>query len=131
VDAAGKVEVSRYTTTAQVLRLLVSAESKLFNDDPEPLRNVFRIGAEACERFEEADQRSSRALVRIAELESLLARVADVLETAPLPIDGGVWPVFTLAQEIRRALGQMEPQGSTGAVASALPGRASRSGDPE
>lgn len=130
MDAAGKVEVSRYTTTAQVLRLLVSAESMLFNDDPEPLRNVFRIGAEACERFDEADQRCSRALMRIAELESLLARVADVLETAPLPIDGGTWPAFTLAQEIRRALGQIEPQGTTDALAPTIPGRASSLGGP-
>jgi hypothetical protein len=106
-------EVSRYTTTAQVLRLLVSRESRLLDGDIEPLHSVFRIGAEACEQFDEVHHRCSRALVRIAELEGLLARVADILETAPLPIDGGTWPVFTLTQEIRRALGQAEPQEAT------------------
>jgi hypothetical protein len=28
-----------------------------------------------------------------------------ILGAEPLPVDGGAWPVFTLAQEVRRALG--------------------------
>jgi hypothetical protein len=101
--------MSRYITTAQVLRLLVSGESELLDGNTEPLRSVFRIGAEACEQFDEANQKLAQTLLRVAELEALLARVVDVLETAPLPVDGGSWLVFELAREVQRALGQAEP----------------------
>jgi hypothetical protein len=41
--------------------------------------------------------------------EELLARVVEVLETAPLPVDGGSWAVLELAQEVQRALEGAEP----------------------
>jgi hypothetical protein len=47
--------VSRFVTTARVLRLLVSGESPSLDGDIEVLRSVFRTGAEACERLDETD----------------------------------------------------------------------------
>jgi len=81
--------VSRFSTTAQVLRLLGSGEPGPLDGNIELLRSVFRISAEACERLDETDRKLSQALLRIADLEALLARVVEVLETAPLPVDGG------------------------------------------
>ena len=73
----------------EVLRLLGSGESTPLDGNIELLRSVLRISAEACERLDETDRRFSQALLRIADLEALLARVVEVLETAPLPVDGG------------------------------------------
>jgi hypothetical protein len=74
----------RFITTAQVLRLLGSGESSPLDGNIELLRSVFRIGAEACERLDETDRQLTQALLRIAELEALLARVVEVLEAAPV-----------------------------------------------
>jgi hypothetical protein len=101
--------VSRFVTTARVLRLLVSGDSNPLDGNIEVLRSVFRTGAEACERLDETDQQLSQALMRVTELEALLARVVEVLEASPLPVDGGPWAVLELAQEVQYALGQSEP----------------------
>ena len=98
--------MSRLSTTAQVLRLLGSGESTPLDGNIELLRSVLRISAEACERLDETDRRFSQALLRIADLEALLARVVEVLETAPLPVDGGSWVVLELTQEVQRALAE-------------------------
>ena len=96
--------MGRFITTAQVLRLLGSGESRPLDGNIELLRSVFRISAEACERLDETDRKLSQALLRIADLEALLAQVVDVLEKAPLPVDGGSWVVLELTQEVQRAL---------------------------
>jgi hypothetical protein len=101
--------VSRFVTTARVLRLLVSGEWDPLDGNLEVLQSVFRTGAEACERLDETNRQLLQALVRVAELEALLARVVEVLEASPLPVDGGSWAVLELAQEVERALGQSEP----------------------
>jgi hypothetical protein len=101
--------VSRFITTARVLRLLVSREWDPLDSDIEVLRSIFRTGAEACERLDETNQHLSQALMRVTELEALLARVVEVLEASPLPVDGGSWAVLELAQEVQRALGASEP----------------------
>lgn len=101
--------VGRFVTTARVLRLLVSGESDPLDGNIDVLRSVFRTGAEACERLDETNQQLSQALMRVTELEALLARVVEVLEASPLPVDGGSWAVLELAQEVQRALGQSEP----------------------
>jgi hypothetical protein len=99
--------VSRFITTAQVLRLLVSGEASPLDGSIEPLQPVFfRIAAEACERLDETNLRLSQALLRMAELESLLVRVAEVLETAPLPVEGGSWVVLELANDVQHTLEQ-------------------------
>ena len=89
----------------QVLRLLVGEEPAVLDGNTDALRSVLRTGAEACERFGDVHQELATALRRISELEDLLAQVAVVLGTELLPVDGGAWPVFMLAQEVRRALG--------------------------
>jgi hypothetical protein len=101
--------VSRFVTTARVLRLLVSGDSNPLDGNIEVLRSVFRTGAEACERLDETNQQLSQLLMRVTELEALLAQVVEVLEASPLPVDGGSWAVLELAQEVQRALGQSEP----------------------
>lgn len=101
--------MSRFVTTARVLRLLVSGDSNPRDGNIEVLRSVFRTGAEACERLDETNRQLSQALMRVTELEALLARVVEVLEASPLPVDGGSWAVLELAQEVQRALGQSEP----------------------
>jgi hypothetical protein len=101
--------VSRFITTARVLRLLVSREWDPLDSDIEVLRSIFRTGAEACERLDETNQQLSQALMRVTELEALLARVVEVLEASPLPVDGGSWAVLELAQEVQRALDASEP----------------------
>jgi hypothetical protein len=99
----------RFITTAQVLRLLGSGESSPLDGNIELLRSVFRIGAEACERLDETDRQLTQALLRIADLEALIARVVEVLEAAPLPVDGGSWAALELAQEVQRAIEGVEP----------------------
>jgi hypothetical protein len=101
--------VSRFVTTARVLRLLVSGDANPLDGNIEVLRSLFRTGAEACERLDETNQQLSQALMRVTELEALLARVVEVLEASPMPVDGGSWAVLELAQEVQRALGQSEP----------------------
>jgi hypothetical protein len=95
-----------YGVAAEVLRTLAATDIVALNGSTDALRRVLRTGAEACEQFDEANQKCSRALLRVAELEELLARAATVLETSPLPIDGVSWSAFSLAQEIRRGLDQ-------------------------
>jgi hypothetical protein len=98
--------LSRLSTTAQLLRLLSSGEPSPLDGNIKLLRSVFRISAEACERLDETDWQLSQALLRIADLEALLARVVEILETAPLPVDGGSWVVLELTQEVQRALAE-------------------------
>jgi hypothetical protein len=98
--------LSRFSTTAQVLRLLGGGEPSPLDGNIEFLQSVFRISAEACERLDETDRQLSQALLRIADLEALLTRVVGVLETAPLPVDGGSWVVLELTEEVQRALAE-------------------------
>ncbi len=100
--------MGRYRACAEVLRTLSVAEPVVLHGSSHPLRLVLRTGAEACERLVEVDQKLTRTLQRNAELEDLLSRVAEVLGREPLPLDGGSWAVFELAQEIQRALDQAE-----------------------
>jgi hypothetical protein len=90
------------------LRTLSVAEPVALNGSSDPLRLVLRTGAEACERLDEVDQKFTSTLQRNAELEDLLSRVAEVLGREPLPIDGGSWAMFRLAQEVQRALDDVE-----------------------
>jgi hypothetical protein len=94
-----------YQRAAQVLRLLA------INDQPtqlagsdDPMRSILRTAANACEQVEELSQAPVQALARVADLEDLLARVADAIQAEPLPAEGGSWILATLLEEIRRAL---------------------------
>jgi hypothetical protein len=100
--------VARYAACAEVLRTLTAAEPVVLHGSADPLRLVLRTGAEACERFDKVNRQLAQTLRRVTELEDLLSRVAEALVTEPLPIDGGSWAVFELAQEVQRALDQPE-----------------------
>jgi hypothetical protein len=100
--------MNRYAAGADVLRTLAAADSVVLNGSADPLRLVLRTCAEACERLDQADQGLHEATRRVLELESLLARVLDVLGTMPLPMEGGSWEVFALTREIGHALDQTE-----------------------
>jgi hypothetical protein len=105
-DAEGLV--NRYIMAGEVLRLLGSEEATVLDGNAGPLRSVLHIGAEPCEQLDEMTRQLAQALRRVAELEGLLSRVAQVLDRVPLPIDGGSWDVFQVAQEVQRALDQAE-----------------------
>lgn len=100
--------MARYAACAEVLRTLTAAEPVVLHGSADPLRLVLRTGAEACERFDEIEGELALALRRVRELEDLLWRIAEVLAAEPLPIDGGSWAVFELAQEVQRALNPAE-----------------------
>jgi hypothetical protein len=100
--------VGRYRACAEALRTLSVAEPVVLNGSSDPLRFVLRTGAQACERLDEVDQTFTQTLQRNAALEHLLSRVVEVLGREPLPIDGGSWAVFELAQQVQRALNDGE-----------------------
>lgn len=102
-------ESQRFVACAEVLRTLAAAEPLMIHGSADPMRLVLRTGAEACERLGEIVQTFTKALQRNAALEHLLSHVAEVLSHEPLPIDGGSWAVFELAQQVQRALDHLEP----------------------
>jgi hypothetical protein len=55
-------------------------------------------------RLDEAEYERDRALREAARFRGVLAEAAEVLAAEPLPIDGGSWPVFELAQAVQRVL---------------------------
>jgi len=92
----------------EALRLLVREEKSLLGGNAASLRSVLRTGAEACEQLDDMSRQLAQALQRNAELEALLSRAAEVLSTEPLPVEGGSWVVFELAQELRCSLDQAD-----------------------
>ena len=101
-------EYQRFLACAEVLRTLTAAEPLTIHGSADPMRQVLRTGAEACERLEEMAQTFTKALRRNAGLEQLVSHVAEVLDREPLPIDGGSWAVFELAQQVQWALDSLE-----------------------
>jgi hypothetical protein len=95
-----------YATSAEVLRLLANTEPVVLDGRSDALRLVLLTGAEACEQLVELARQHDVALRRISELERLLAHAVRLLETTPLPTEGGSWELFTVTQEIHRALNQ-------------------------
>jgi hypothetical protein len=100
-----------FLACAEVLRTLAAAEPMMIHGSADPMRLVLRAGAEACERLGELVHTFTKALQRNAVLERLLSHVAEVLDKEPLPVDGGTWAVFELAQQVQRALDHLEPDG--------------------
>ncbi|SRR6266511_1070749 len=100
-----RVGLSLYIAAAQALRRLAdSAEPLLREDGDGGIRDVLAVGARACMRLDEAEYERDRALREAARFRGVLAEVAEVLAAEPLPIDGGSWPVFELAQAVQRVL---------------------------
>jgi len=92
--------MERYTTAAQVLRMLSAAEPVCLNGREDPLRTMLRAGAEACEQVVDASHERTEARHALAEIRLLLIRIIDDLE-ARLSAHDDLSSVYMLA---RRAL---------------------------
>jgi hypothetical protein len=99
-----------YTTAAHVLVQLAASPDGVVHSGAadDPIRRILRIAAEACERVEETQVDREAALLYAAELRSLLDQASGLLEAQPLPMEGGSWDGYTLAQQARQLL-QDEP----------------------
>jgi hypothetical protein len=94
-----------HANAAQVLRMLAaSAQPELLDSlTDEGVRLVLKLGAEACEHLDEAEQERDVAVMQVAGLRSLLDRVAVILHAQPSPPEGGTWEAYALAEEVRQA----------------------------
>jgi len=90
-----------YSTAARVLlALALDPEPTLHIGAPDnPMRRIFRVAAEACERIDQEQADREAALLYVAELRSLLDQASDLLEAQPLPMEGGTWDSHTLARK--------------------------------
>ena len=93
-----------YAAAAQVLRALAANPDAIGpSSAPDaPMRHVLRMAAEACEQVEQAHADRESALLYAAELQAVLAQASDLLEEQPLPLEGGTWDGYMLAQQARR-----------------------------
>ncbi len=99
-----------YAAAAQVLFALAVNPEDIVQSNAldEPIRGVLRVAAEACEQVEQAQADRDAVLLYAAELQALLAQASDLLEALPLPMEGGTWDGYILAQQARRMV-QEEP----------------------
>lgn len=99
-----------YTTAAHVLIQLAASPDGVVHSGAadDPVRRVLRIAAEACELVEQARADREAALLYATELRSLLNHVSGLLDAQPLPMEGGTWDGYMLAQRARHLL-QDEP----------------------
>jgi hypothetical protein len=93
-----------YETAALVLIQLAASPDGVVHSGAanDPIRRVLRVAAEACERVDEAQADREAALLYAAELRSLLDEAVAILEAQPLPLEGGMWDGYMLAQQARR-----------------------------
>jgi hypothetical protein len=94
-----------HANAAEVLRMLAASPKPELLDSltDEGIRFVLKLAAEACEHHDEAEQERDLAAMHVAELRSLLDRVAVVLDAQPSPAEGGTWEAYALAEEVRLA----------------------------
>jgi hypothetical protein len=90
-----------YSTAAQALfALALDSEPIIHIGAPDnPMRRIFRMAAEACQRIHQEQADLEAALLYVAELRALLDQASDLLEAHPLPIEGGTWDSHTLARK--------------------------------
>jgi hypothetical protein len=90
-----------YSTAARVLlALALDPEPTLHIGAPDnPMRRIFRVAAEACERIDQEQADREAALLYVGKLRSLLDQASDLLEAQPLPMEGGTWDSHTLARK--------------------------------
>jgi hypothetical protein len=95
-----------YETAADaLLALAVSRDGPLHNGDrDDPIRRLLYLGAEACQRVDQAQADREAALLYAAELRCLLERAVRILEAQPLPAEGGTWDGYVLAHQARELL---------------------------
>jgi hypothetical protein len=92
-----------HANAAEVLRMLAaSPPADLYSSlTDDAIRLVLKLAAEACEHIDAAEQERDAAAMHAAKLQSLLDRVAVVLDNQLSPAEGGAWDVYTLAEEVR------------------------------
>ena len=96
---------SLYVAAGHVLRQLVSAEGHvLLNSSMDAMRDVLLVAAHACSHLADVEYDRDQARDEADELRALLEHVEKVLNSEPLPINGGSWAVFELAEQVRLAL---------------------------
>jgi hypothetical protein len=88
-----------------LLALAVSQGGGLHNGGrDDPIRRLLYVGAEACQRVDQAQADREAALLYAAELRSLLEQAVGVLDAQPLPVEGGTWDSYLLAHQARELL---------------------------
>jgi hypothetical protein len=103
--------MSSFSTAAEVLRMLAgSDEQTVLEGAADPIRFILSTGADACEQVTSANEARDAALELVIELRGLLVRCVEVLDSYPPPSEGGAWRIFTLTEEVRRALGRAEQE---------------------
>jgi hypothetical protein len=97
-----------YTTAAQVLLALAASPDGVVHTGAkdDPVRRVLRVAAEACERVDQAQADRETALLYAAEVRGLLDRMVVILDTLPLPIEGGTWDSYLISHYARILLRQ-------------------------
>jgi hypothetical protein len=91
-----------YRTAAEVLLGLASQDGVVLNGTKDdPIRRLLYVGAEACQRIDQAQADREAALLYVAELRALLERAVGILDAQPLPLDGGTWDSCMLAYQAR------------------------------
>jgi hypothetical protein len=101
----------RYTTAAEALLALAVSQDGVVLDGGrgDPLRRLLHVAAEACQRVDQAQADRETALLYAAELRSLLEQAVGVLESQPLPAEGGTWNGHLLAHQARELLRSEPP----------------------
>jgi hypothetical protein len=104
-----------YETAAEaLLALAVSRDSGLHIGRDDPIRRLLYLGAEACQRVDQAHADREAALLYAAELCSLLEQAVAVLDAQPLPVDGGTWDGYLLVHQARELLRAAPPTAGQG-----------------
>ena len=95
-----------YQTAAEALLALAVSQDGALHDGgrDDPIRRLLYLGAEACQRVDQAQTDREAALLYAAELRCLLEQAVDVLDAQPLPAEGGTWDGYVLAHQARELL---------------------------
>lgn len=95
-----------YETAAEALLALAVSQDGPLHDGgrDDPIRRLLYLGAEACQRVDQANADREAALLYAAELRSLLEQAMGILDAQPLPAEGGTWGGYLLAHQARELL---------------------------
>jgi hypothetical protein len=97
--------VSYATAAPALLALAFSQDGPLHNGErDDPIRRLLYLGAEACQRVDQAQADREAALLYAAELRTLLEQAVRALDAQPLPVEGGTWDGYLLAHQARELL---------------------------
>jgi hypothetical protein len=94
--------LSSYRTAAEVLLGLASQDGAVLDSTKaDPIRRLFYVAAEACQRVDQAQADREAAFLYAAEMRALLELAVGLLDAQPLPLDGGTWDCSMLAYKAR------------------------------